>query len=116
MKRFLGLLLLVSCGHGGEPEPVIRPQPGADLCDQACAVAATKLTNPDGSVGCDFAQPVWVGPEEGKVECDPGGPLECLTCAQWCVEQHQDGLYWNTQCIVEDIATCAEVESVCNVQ
>lgn len=117
--RIFLLVLLVGCSGGqkhDDPAPVIRPQPGADKCDIACEAMRSKLTGPDGGVGCEVALPVPVQ-EGGTVECEPdAGAKECISCEQWCEEQHANGILWNTECIAEQITTCEEVETVCNIQ
>ena len=50
----------------------------------------------------------------GTVECEPdAGVLECISCTEFCLQQHKDGIFWNTECILKT-ATCDEIESVCN--
>jgi hypothetical protein len=113
MKHF-PLLLLVSLAFGcacssqnSDPAPVIRPQPGAEHC---AAVAAH--IGPDG-LNCEEGLPVPVN-DAGTVECEPdAGSLECISLEEFCVEQHQKGIYWNTECMM-NVATCEEIETVCN--
>lgn len=120
VKIFFVVLLAVLNGCAGnarqDPAPVIRPQKGADLCDEACESMSTKLVDSSGKVGCEVALPVPVQ-EGGTVECEPGAKeKKCISCGEWCVEQHANGVFWNTECIVHKISTCEEVETVCNVQ
>jgi hypothetical protein len=104
----------------GEPAPVIGPQEGAELCDEACE-AMTKLTNASGGIGCEVAEPFPVQ-DGGTVTCGDGAM--CMTCEDWCMEQHANGVAWNTACIVDlpncdgtaCKATCEEVDTVCNNQ
>lgn len=111
-------LLTISCSAqpGEEPAPVIRPQQGSELCDEVCEKAKT-MTNSAGEQGCLWADPFPVK-TGGTVDCEEGSGLkDCITCAAWCVESHQDGVFWNTSCIMQDDVTeCEQVDSVCNIQ
>lgn len=112
------MILFNGCSSNGhsDPAPVIRPQQGSELCDEVCEKAKT-MTEEDGGVGCMFAEPIPVK-EGATTECEPdAGELGCITCTEWCVEQHQNGIYWNTSCIMEaGITQCIEVDTVCNIQ
>lgn len=102
-----------------EPEPVVRPSEGAELCAQACAVMNKHLVGADGLVGCDEGKPVPVPLGEGDIDCateEAGGAQDCLSCDLFCQQMHASGSFWNTSCIVFDIATCAEIETYCNTQ
>lgn len=105
MKKLMLVLLLsaLGCVSGvKEPEPVIRPQPGAELCPQVCE-KGRYLPEMDGDAGCVWTEDI---PIDGGV----------LTCEEWCVQDHADGVYWNSECIVEKATTCEEVETMCNIQ
>jgi len=107
---FFVVTCIVGCGcavQSGDPAPVIRPQPGAELCGEVAA-----HIGPDG-LNCPEGLPVPVN-DEGTTECEPdAGALECISLEEFCVEQHQKGIYWNTECMVQ-ITDCAEIETVCN--
>ncbi len=125
MKNMLiGLLFVLvvpgclSCGggNGGEPAPVIRPQEGKELCGQACqhlneltCIEGTPVPAPPDIVVC--------GGDAGcpeLVACDAdGGAATCVTCEWFCQYQHDNGVTWNTSCLL-GIKACGEVESVCN--
>lgn len=116
MRRPILILLAVlaigacRCSSTNEdPAPVIRPQPGAELCGEAC-----NHIGPDG-LNCEEGLPVMIPiGEQGTVECEPdAGALECISCEEFCVEQHKKGIYWNTSCIAE-VTACEEIETVCN--
>lgn len=115
---FAVLLIIINGGCSGnqDPAPVVRPQAGSDLCDEVSA----KL-GPDG-MNCDFAYPVPVQ-QDGPVVCGqddcvcPEPTLTgCISFEAWCVEQHRNGVFWNTSCIMEKVETCGQVETLCNVQ
>jgi len=114
------LILLNGCSsefkRGPEPAPVIRPQKGAELCDEV----ALKLGPRD--MDCPFAYPVPVSSDH-TIECGQdfcGCPQElhtgCITFDKWCIEQHANGVFWNTTCIMEKVMACGEVETLCNTQ
>lgn len=118
-----------SCGNGNteEPEPVVVPAEGKELCTKACERMASELTNSDGGVGCEEGTPVPAPPDivscQGAdcpqlVSCvgADAGVNECVSCDWYCEYAHDQGSYWNTKCIVNDISTCVEIESVCNTQ
>lgn len=94
-------LCAVSCSGGPlppigpEPEPVVVEQPGK----RGCAAACTHMA----SLNCEEAQDLPL--EDGGV----------ATCADFCVYQHENGIFWNTPCL-QDITECVQIESVCNVQ
>ena len=115
----VALILINGCSGnqlGEEPAPVIRPQEGKELCPKACEAMATKLTGMDGGIGCELALPIPVQ-DGGTAECEPdAGTLGCIGCEEWCVEQHDNGVSWNNECIIGQISTCAEIETVCNIQ
>jgi hypothetical protein len=117
----LMLVALTGCANctsarSGDPAPVIHPQPGKELCATACTTMTDKLVNEDGGVGCEEALPVPTAPGTGDVECVPGGPKDCLSCKTFCEQMHDDGAFWNTTCIISDITTCEQIETVCNTQ
>lgn len=97
----LGVLLIsATCGPDPEdPKPHVTPVPGVELCDAACDHMA--VVGPDGGA-CEEALPV---------ETPDGGSV---SCADFCRYQHENGVYWNTECLT-NITDCAEIESVCNV-
>ena len=113
MKRILLVLSFMVCGCAcssqNDPAPVIRPQPGSELCEQACDHIGP------GGLNCAEGLPVLLPPDEqGTVECEPdAGVKECISCTEFCVEQHRSGIYWNTECIL-NVSTCEQIESVCN--
>jgi hypothetical protein len=37
-----------------------------------------------------------------------------VSCTEFCVHQHDNGVYWNTDCLTT-ITSCPEIESVCNI-
>ena len=123
MKKFilgaLAVILILINGCGGahdDPAPVIRPQQGSELCDEVCEKAKT-MEDTDGTIGCLWATPVPVK-DGGTVKCEPDAEVEqCISCTEWCVEQHQNGVFWNTSCIMEaGVTQCVEVDTVCNIQ
>ena len=101
MRRSLALLVLVcGCGCGtGEPDPHITPVPGVDKCDEACLHMG--VVGPDGGP-CEESLPV---------PTQDGGTV---SCTEFCVYQHNNGVYWNTDCLTT-ITECAQIESVCNI-
>jgi hypothetical protein len=117
-----------SCGVGPEePEPVVIPAEGKELCAKACERMANGLKNSDGTIGCEEGTPVPAPPDilscQGQdcpqlVSCvgADAGVNECVSCEWYCAYAHDQGSYWNTKCIVNDILTCVEIESVCNTQ
>jgi hypothetical protein len=115
---FAVLFIFLNGGCSGvhqDPAPVIRPQEGADLCDEVCAKMQDELKNEDGTVGCEIAKPLPVQ-ENPTIPCEEGGPIACISCTEWCIEQHNNGIYWNNQCILTEIEFCTEVETMCNIQ
>jgi hypothetical protein len=102
------VLALVSCGAPQEPAPTIRVQAGASLCADACAHLR--------SLGCAEGEPIRAPADVSvRVACGMNdNTASCVTCDWFCDYQHQNGVYWNTPCLV-DVATCGAVES-CNVQ
>lgn len=118
MNRMFLLIVLMCCGcacssQNTEPEPVIRPQPGSELCDEACAHIGPVTAEAPDALDCEEGKPVPVN-ADGTVECEAGsGVLDCISCTEFCVEQHANGIYWNTACIAE-ITQCEEIETVCN--
>ena len=123
MKIF-SFLLLVFAGCANctstqptEPAPVIHPQPGKELCPQACEAMTNKLINVDGGVGCEEAIPAPAAPDAGDIACFDGGPAnDCVSCLSFCVMAHENGSFWNTECISTSITKCEEIETVCNTQ
>jgi len=123
---FAVLLIVINGGCSGnqhdDPAPVIRPQEGAELCDEVAIKLGPKTTeNPD-ALDCDFAYPVPVQ-KDGTVECGKDNCecaeasfTGCISFEAWCVEQHANGVFWNTQCIIDQVTTCDQVETLCNVQ
>lgn len=116
-------IAITSCSNknSGEPAPVIRPQEGAELCDEVAAkLGPVDENNPD-ALDCDFAYPVPVQSEE-TISCEDeycdcsGNMAGCISFEDWCVEQHANGVFWNTKCIMEQVSACEEVETICNVQ
>jgi len=93
-----GPTICTGCGAAGpEPAPVIVQQPGKDLCPKACEHMA--VTAPDGGP-CE---------EATDITLKDGG---ALTCVQFCIYQHDNGIYWNTECLTK-ITSCDQVEA-CN--
>jgi hypothetical protein len=115
-----------SCGTGAaeDPEPVVIVADGKELCALACDRMSTELTNKDGLFGCEEAAPTPAPPDvvscEGPecptlVRCDSDSMKnECMSCTWFCEYAHDQGSYWNTECIVYEISTCAQIEDVCN--
>jgi hypothetical protein len=102
-----GLLGCACSSQNSDPAPVIRPQPGAELCGEVAA-----HIGPDG-LNCPEGLPVPVN-DAGTVECEPdAGSLDCISLEEFCVEQHQKGIYWNTECMAS-VTSCEEIETVCN--
>ena len=110
------LVLLAGCGGTHEePAPVIRPQTGKELCQQAC--------NKMSALGCQEGLPVI--PPTDILMCDgggcpplvscglDGGDVACVSCGWFCSYQLDNGVNWNTSCLV-GINSCEEIESVCN--
>jgi len=121
VQAFLAALLIILNGgcsgnQHDDPAPVIRPQEGAGLCDEV----STKL-GPDG-MGCDFAYPVPVQDGgtlacgRGHCECAEASHTGCITFEAWCVEQHANGVFWDTRCILDKVTACDQVDSICNTQ
>jgi len=101
--REVFLLLVLGCWGCGaesmpEPPPHIVPQPGEDKCISACAHMET--AGPDGGA-CEESQPI---------QLKDGGTV---TCSEFCRYQHQNGVFWNTECLLT-VKTCEEIETVCN--
>lgn len=122
-NRLLLLLPLIVLGLFGcgacssqindDPAPVIRPQPGAELCDAVCEHIGPVTEQTPDALDCPEGLPVPVN-AGGTVDCEEGsGLLDCITCTEFCVEQHEKGIYWNTECM-QSVATCEEIETVCN--
>jgi len=112
------LAACANCSSGKtEPAPVVREQPGKDLCPLSCEAMASKLTNSDGGVGCEEAVPAPSAPDAGDTACFDGGPPhDCVSCVALCIASHENGSFWNTECIAKRIKTCEEIETVCNTQ
>jgi len=111
------LIVLNGCSsQHTDPAPAIRPQQGAELCDEVCEKFKT-MTNEQGDAGCILAEPVPVK-QGATVECySDAGEIGCISCSEWCVEQHQNGIFWNTSCIMEGgVTECVQIETVCNIQ
>ena len=105
MKRLILLLVLVGCTHQQvDPAPVIRPQSGAEGCPDACRVMRSVLRNSSGSTGCPEAEDVVL--RDGTTQ----------SCEAFCVWQHNNGVFWDTACIIGKIGTCEQIETVCNTQ
>lgn len=129
MKFLILMIVAISCFSCStnptgpkEPEPVIVPAKGKELCKQACDRMAV-LKNADGGIGCDEGKPIQAPSDlackdndcSWLVKCpDLTDGTMCVTCTWFCEYSHDNGSYWNTSCIVNNIATCAEIESVCN--
>jgi hypothetical protein len=121
-ERLLLLLPLIVLGLFGcgacssqtsDPAPVIRPQPGAELCDEVCAHIGPVTEQTPDALNCPEGLPVPVN-AGGTVDCEEGSGLaDCITCTEFCVEQHQKGIYWNTECM-QSVSACEEIETVCN--
>lgn len=94
--------------------PVVEPAPnivveesGKELCDDAC--------DRMNAMGCIEGTPIvaplsWTGP---VVAC---GGATCVACEDFCEYQYDNGVFWNTSCIVYEISDCSGIESVCNPQ
>lgn len=109
------LIAVNGCSGHQDPAPVVRPQKGSELCDEVC-LKMESLPEEDGTIGCFLAEPVPVK-EEATVPCMPDEvELGCITCDEWCVEQHQNGIFWNTECIMDQATTCSQVDTLCNIQ
>lgn len=124
-KAFI-IIVLVGCSgigrNGEEPAPVIRPQEGAELCDEVAEkLGPPSSDNPD-ALDCDFAYPVPVQNDgtlqcgQDYCECSEASFTGCITFEAWCIEQHANGVFWNTQCIIDQVTACDQVETLCNVQ
>ena len=122
MKKLVFWVLFVgltACSGGGryEPAPVVQPATGKELCSAACE-RMTQLT-------CAEADPVPAPADllscagascPALVACAPdAGVKECVSCEYFCAYQHDNGVEWNTLCIA-NLVTCAEIETLCNVQ
>lgn len=83
----------------GEPDPHITPVPGADKCSVACAHMGT--AGPDGGA-CEEALPITLA---------DGGTV---SCTDFCRYQHANGVYWNTDCLMQ-VKFCSDIEKVCNI-
>jgi hypothetical protein len=116
IEKARGIMREVVSGHElvlDDPAPVIRPQPGAELCDAVCAHIGPVTEQTPDALNCPEGLPVPVN-AGGTVDCEEGsGLLDCITCTEFCVEQHQKGIYWNTECM-QSVAACEEIETVCN--
>jgi hypothetical protein len=93
------LVVSATCGPAEDPSPHVTPVPGAEQCGEACEHMG--VVGPDGGA-CEEAMPVEL-PDAGT-----------LSCAEFCLYQHNNGVYWNTECLTT-ITDCAQIESVCNV-
>ena len=92
------VLTLSGCSGQGtqrqEPAPVIRPQPGSENCGRVCE--RFLRLSPDGGA-C----------EEGlAVPTRDGGTLGC---AEFCIYQHENGVFWNTECLLQ-VQSCEAIE------
>jgi hypothetical protein len=122
LVSILLVFLVAACigagsSRGTEPEPVVREQPGKELCLHACEVMAHKLVNAEGGVGCGEVVPAPSAPGIGDIACFDGGPPnDCVSCRLFCWLAHENGAFWNTACIAKSITKCEEIETVCNVQ
>lgn len=108
MRKIFILFACLACAcashPGTDPAPVIVPVP-SDQCAAACDVMNTKLVPSD-------AGPDVVGCEEGKpVPLKDGGQV---SCADFCKYQHDNGVGWNNDCIVNQAKTCDDIEGLCN--
>jgi hypothetical protein len=115
----LSLVFLAACRptQSGDPVPVIRPQPGKELCPQACESMKNRLMNDKGAKGCEEAAPTPAAQGQGDVACADGGePKGCVSCVTFCIYQHENGTFWNNDCIINKITKCSEIETVCNTQ
>jgi hypothetical protein len=106
MKYSMLICFSVLCGCE-DPAPVIVQQPGSELCDEACYAMNTKLHARD-------AGPDAAGCPEGDDIVMPDGGV--TTCENFCLYQHENGIYWNNECIINNINYCDEIETICNVQ
>lgn len=114
---------LVSCSgnKNSDPAPVIRPQEGSELCDEVASKLGPVTQDSPDALDCDFAYPVPVQESE-TISCEDeycdcsDGMSGCISFEDWCVEQHANGVFWNTKCIMEQVAVCEEVETLCNTQ
>lgn len=98
----LACLSLCSCsGASLEPAPHINPV-SSDWCPAACKAMSEKLVAKNGSVGC----------EEGKPVLDKNGKE--VSCVDFCKYQHENGVGWNNDCIVNQAKTCEDIEGLCN--
>lgn len=90
---FAATLLFACAGPGEDPAPHVTPVCGIELCGEACTHMA--------ELGCEEGTPV---------ELPDGGSM---SCSEFCQYEHENGVYWNTECIVS-ITTCEQIESKCN--
>lgn len=116
LSLVLLVLLVVSCSSvfrpikdGYEPPPNIVEEEGKDLCDEVC-----RKIGPSG-LSCEEGLPVeapddWNG---SRVTCAEGEEA-CVSCVDFCVYQHENGVTWNTACIVREVNACADIEAICN--
>lgn len=101
------------CSPSKDPEPVIRPQPGEELCPAVCSHIGPVTPETPDALGCEEGTPVPVS-AGGTVECEPdAGVKECISCVEFCIEQHRNGIFWNTECLLT-IGACEQIETVCN--
>jgi len=108
MKQVIAILCaaVLGCagGNGTDPAPHIVPVP-SEQCPAACDVMLNKLVPAD-------AGPDVVGCEEGKpIALKDGGQMSCV---EFCKYELDNGVNFNTDCIVNKIQTCEQIESVCN--
>jgi len=102
----LAISLAACSGHpSGDPAPHVTPVTGAELCDEACAKMRIMPLYPD-------AAPEAFACEESLNYNDGDGGI--ITCEMDCIQGHKDGVFWNTECIVNTITYCSEIEPVCN--
>jgi len=99
MKKLMCICALLVSGcfwpsAGPEPAPVIVAQPGKELCPKACDHMAVLE---DGGP-CE---------EATDIQLKDGG---VITCVEFCYYQHDNGIFWNTECLTK-ITACSEVES-----
>lgn len=105
MKRLLIVPCALLCSCAGwfsqDPAPVIVPIP-SDQCVAACDVLVNKLAPVGKPIGCDEGKPVQL--KDGGI----------MGCADFCKYQHDNGVDWNNDCIINKAQNCEEIETVCN--
>ena len=89
------LLIFIGCAHcSNDPEPYIRTQPGSEYCQPMC----------------DLFKQLDCKPYYEDIVLEDGG---IMTCYNWCLYELQHSVPLNSQCIVENLKSCDQIENIC---